>query len=124
LYAASEALETELKKGAADAAFGTFREAFNQTMSVIAVLHRPEELMPSNSGDIEALKGIAAELDLLLKENDFISEALLNTLKPHMALEQLDLFTQLRKLINDLQYEDARKILRQFTELPDIEDKS
>ncbi len=124
LYAASEALEAELKKGAADAAFNTFREAFNQAMSVIAELHRPEELMPSSSGDLETLKRIAAELDLLLKENDFISEALLNTLKPHLALEQLDLFTQLRKLINDLQYGDARKILRQLTELPDIEDKS
>lgn len=124
LYAASETLEAELKKGAADAAFSTFREAFNQAMSVIAELHRPEELMPSSSGDIETLKRIVAELDLLLKENDFISEALLNTLKPHLALEQLDLFTQLRKLISDLQYEDARKILRQLAEPPGIEDNS
>lgn len=123
LYAASETLEAELKKGAADAAFSTFREAFNQAMSVIAELHRPEELMPSSSGDIETLKRIGAELDLLLKENDFISEALLNTLKPHLALAQLDLFTQLRKLISDLQYEDARKILRQLTGLPDSQNK-
>ncbi|TAN67658.1 MAG: PAS domain S-box protein [Methylobacter sp.] len=118
LHVASEALEAELKQGQA-AALSLFREAFNQAMSVIAALPLLEAQMPSSSGDIDALKLAAAELDVLLKENDFISEVLLNTLKPHLRPDQLDLFAQLRKLVNDLQYGEARKVLRQLAELPD-----
>lgn len=118
LHVASETLEAELKQGRA-AALSLFLEAFKQAMSVIAALPRSEEQMPSSSGDIDALKRAAAELDVLLKENDFISEVLLNTLKPHLAPDQLDLFAQLRKLVNGLQYGEARKVLRQLAELPD-----
>ncbi|MFI3158286.1 MAG: PAS domain S-box protein [Methylococcaceae bacterium] len=121
LHAAAEALEAELKKELS-ATFSAFREAFKQTMSVIATLHQPEDPLPSTGGSIEALKLVAAELDRLLKEDDFISEALLNTFKPHLALDQLDLFTQLHKLIDNLRYDEARKILRQFVELPDIQE--
>ena len=119
LHAASEVLEAELKNKLSAATFSSFREAFNQTMSVIAALHQPEELVPLTIGNTEALKRSAAELDRLLKENDFISEALLNTLKPHLASNQFDLFAKLRKMITGLQYGKARKILRQLAELPD-----
>jgi HPt (histidine-containing phosphotransfer) domain-containing protein len=121
LHAASEALEAELKGGFA-ITFSAFQEAFNQTMSVIATLHQPEESLSPNGSNIEALKLIVAELDLLLKENDFISEALLNTFKTHLALDQLELFVELHNYINDLRYDEARKILRRFTELPDIQE--
>ncbi len=125
LYAASEALEAEFKNGLPAATFDSFREAFNQTMSAIAALHHPVEQMQSTGGDSEALKRTATELDLLLKENDFISESLLNTtIKPYLTLDQLDLFTRLRKLINDLHYDEARKILRQLADLPDTQVKS
>jgi PAS domain S-box-containing protein len=122
LYAASGILEAELNNGLSAATFDNFKEAFDQTMSVIAALPQPTE-MHSTGGNREALRRTAAELDLLLKENDFISEALLSTLKPHLTLNQLDLFTRLRKLINELHYDQARKILRQLTELPDIQEK-
>jgi HPt (histidine-containing phosphotransfer) domain-containing protein len=122
LHAASEALETELKEGCFAATFSTFEAAFDQTMSVIATLDQPEEPLPSNIGDIEALKPIAAELDQLLKENDFIPETLLNSFKGHLALGQLDLFVKLHKHINDLRYDEARKILRQFAGLPAIQE--
>ena len=122
LYAASEALEAELKDGLSAATFDSFKEAFNQTMSVIATLHQPEDLMSLTDGNSEALKCAAIKLDLLLKENDFISEALLNTLKPHLKLDQLNLFAQLRKLIGNLHYDEARKILRQLAELPDTQE--
>ena len=122
LHAASEALEAELKQEQS-ASFKAFREAFNRTMSVIATLHQPEDPLPLTGGNIDALQRIAAELDRLLKENDFISEALLNTFKTHLAAEQLGLFAQLHKLIGDLRYDEARKILRQFTELSDTQER-
>jgi PAS domain S-box-containing protein len=121
LYSASEALETEFKNGLSATAFDNFRETFDQTMSVIATLHRPEDLVPTTGGDSVALKRAAIELDLLLEENDFISETVLNTLKPHLTLDQLDLFARLRKLVNSLHYDEARKILRQLVELPDTQ---
>ncbi len=120
LYTASEALEAELKNELPPATFDSFRDVLEQTMSVIAALHQPEERRPTARGNSAALKRAATELDLLLKENDFISESLLNTLKPHLSLDQLDLFTQLRKRINDLQYDEARTILRQLAELSGI----
>ena len=117
LHAACRMLEAELKEGQS-ASLTVFREAFNQAMSVLATLQRSEEPMSPAGGDIEALKHSAAELDLLLKENDFISETLLDAFKTHLAAEQLDLFIRLRKLINDLNYDQARKLLRQLVELP------
>jgi PAS domain S-box-containing protein len=123
LYAVSVALEAELKDELSAASFGSFREAFNQTMSVIAALPRAADLMPPTGGNSEALKRSAAELDLLLKENDFIPDSLLNALQPHLALDQLGLFAQLRKLINDLQYDQARKILRQLAELSNTQER-
>jgi hypothetical protein len=58
----------------------------------------------------------------MLKENDFIDEERLNTFKSLLTLPQLDLFVQLRKLINDLHYSEARKLLRQLAELPDTQE--
>ncbi|UOA07224.1 CHASE domain-containing protein [Methylobacter sp. S3L5C] len=119
LHKASEALETELKEELSVAVFNTFKEVFNQTMFVIATQHLPEESLPSIGGNIEMLKHAAAELDDLLKENNFISDALLNSLKPYLAIDQLDLFSQLAKRINAFLYDEARDILRQLVELPD-----
>lgn len=117
LYAACEALEVELRQElCSGCAFDAFQEAFKQTMSVIATMQRADDLMPPTGGDIEALKRSAAELDVLLRENDYISEALLSALKTHLSLGQLDLFGRLRKLINDLDYDEARSILQQLIE--------
>lgn len=118
LYEAAKTLETELKAELLPVMFDTFRETFNQTMSVIASLPQPEE-PPLNDGNVDALKHCAEELDLLLKGNDFISEDLLDTIKPHLGLWQLDLFIHLRKQIKNLNYNLARQILRQLTALPD-----
>jgi PAS domain S-box-containing protein len=119
LCAASEALEAELNDQLSTATLDDFREAFDQTMSVIAALQQPKELMSPNGGDPGALKSMAAALDRLLQENDFISDALLTRFKSSLAPDQLDLFTLLRKQINNLDYEEARKILRQLAEQPD-----
>jgi PAS domain S-box-containing protein len=123
LYKASDALEAELNNGLSAAAFDNFRDAFDRTLSVIAALHLPSE-MQSTGGDSEALTQAATELDRLLKENDFISEALLNTLKPHLALDQQELFARLRKLINGLHYDQARTVLSQLAELPFTQEKT
>jgi PAS domain S-box-containing protein len=122
LHAASNALEAELKEGLSTVTFSAFREAFNQTMSVIATLHQPEVLTPLTSANFEAVKSSAAELDLMLKENDFIDEERLNTFKSLLTLPQLDLFVQLRKLINELNYSEARKLLRQLAGLPNTQE--
>jgi HPt (histidine-containing phosphotransfer) domain-containing protein len=119
LYAASEALEAELKKGLSAAAFDSFQEAFDQTMSIIAALPQPVDPISPSTGDSAALLHNAMELNQLLKENDFISDALLNAFKSHLTSDQLDIFAQLRKLINNLQYDEARKILQQLTGLSD-----
>ncbi|MDP3875632.1 MAG: hypothetical protein Q8Q50_01485 [Methylobacter sp.] len=84
-------------------------------MAVISALHQPL----INQGNSEALRRSAAELNDLFQESDFISETLLNTLKPYLAANQVDLFAQLRKLINELRYDEARQILRQLAELTD-----
>ncbi len=124
LHAASEALEAGLKDGLPIAAFSSFRETFNQTMSVITALHQSEDTAQPTGGNSAALKRGAAELDQLLKENDFIPESLLNTgLKPHLTLAQQDVFARLCKLINNLQYDEARKELRHLAGgLPDTQE--
>jgi CheY-like chemotaxis protein/HPt (histidine-containing phosphotransfer) domain-containing protein len=119
LHKASEALETELNGALSVVTFNTFKEVFNQTMSFIATRHLPEEILPTTGGNIEMLKHAAVELDELLKESNFISEALLNSLKPYLAIDQLGLFSQLAKLINAFLYDEAREILRQLVESPD-----
>jgi PAS domain S-box-containing protein len=128
LYAASEALEAGLNRKPTDAAtFSAFKEAFKQTMSVIAELRHPDDQlamapMPVTGGNLEALRYAAAELDLLLKENDFVSLSSLNTLKTHLPTDKLDLFARLCKLINGIQYGEARTILRQLVDLPDTQE--
>ena len=126
LHAACKALEAELKEEqSAGVAFKTFKEAFDQAMSTLATLQRLENPMSPDGVNIEALKRSADELDLLLKENDFIAEALLNTFKAHLATDQLGLFMRLRKLINDLNYDQARNILRQLVDsLPPLEEQN
>ncbi len=119
LHRASEALKIELNGELSVAMFNTFKEVFNQTMSAIATRHLPEESLPSKGGNIEMLMHAAVELDELLKENNFIPDALLNSLKPYLAIDQLDLFSQLAKRINAFLYDEARDILRQLVELPD-----
>lgn len=122
LHAASEVLEDELKKNKTAIQLNTFREAFNQTMSMIAALPKAGKQIAPINGNVEALQHSAVKLDQLLKENDFISESLLNTLKTHLALDQFDLFARLHKQINEFKYDQARKILRQLAELPDAEE--
>ena len=118
LHAASETLEAELNGELSETAIATFKLAFKQTMSAIATLPKPTDLLPTG-GNGAALKQSAAELDLMLEQNDFISEALLNTLKPHLAVDQLELFALLRKQINTLNYDEARKILSRLVCLAD-----
>jgi HPt (histidine-containing phosphotransfer) domain-containing protein len=115
LHSAAEILEVGLNGELSAETFHSFNQAFIQTISVIAAMQHPKDLLSTN-GNSEALKQGVAELDFLLKGNDFISEALLNTLKPHLAAAQLDLFAELRKLINNLNYDQARTILRQLTD--------
>lgn len=121
LHSVTERLEVELNGELSIDTINTFKQVFIQTISVIAAMQQPEDLLLT-TGNSETLKQSVAELDLLLEGNDFISETLLNTLKPHLAVAQLDLFVQLRKLINDLHYDQARNILRRLANLTDIQE--
>ncbi|MEY3288343.1 MAG: hypothetical protein RLZZ419_585 [Pseudomonadota bacterium] len=116
LHAAAEILEAELKKGTpTTAALNHFMAAFHQTMSVISAPSGPDTtVLPVTAGNHDELLLSVAELDELLKEQDFISEDLLNALKMHLAAEQLELFTRLRQLVHDLDYKSARLLLQQL----------
>ena len=118
LYAAAEVLEAELYRGSS-ATFIEFNTAFNQAMAAIAAMPQPEQLISTTHGNADGLKRSIAELDELLQGNSFISEALLNTLKPELYDEQLDLFARLCRQVSDLNYQQARKLLRQLAELCD-----
>jgi len=122
LHAVTKELEAELKEGASTATFGAFRAAFNQTMSTICALDQPEEPIPSPSGNSFELKRSIVELELLLKENDFISESFLNVFNSYLSTSQLDLFVQLRKLIDELRYGEAQNILQQLATLSNTKD--
>ncbi|TRX03635.1 Hpt domain-containing protein [Candidatus Methylobacter oryzae] len=122
LHAASEALEAELKQGGVALSLEHFRAVAEQTLAALAALSRPEEVLPDNGGDRDALNLAAAGLDQRLQDNDFIPDALLGTLKPHLSIEQLELFARLRRQISDLHYDQARRTLRQLAELPDIQE--
>ncbi|WP_161990540.1 hypothetical protein, partial [Candidatus Methylobacter oryzae] len=121
LHAASEALEAELKQGGVVLSLEHFREVAERTLAAIAALHPHEDMLPE-AGDRDALNLAAAGLDQRLQDNDFISEALLNTLKLHLDMDQLDVFACLRRQISDLHYDQARRTLRQLAELPDIQE--
>ena len=122
LHEACDMLEAEIKEQRFDT-FDSFRETFEQSMSIIQALPPPENQVSLSGGNSGAQqRSVAAELDLRLKDNDFVSEALLNTLEPYLAPDQLDLFSQFRKLTGNLQYGEARKILRRLVELPDTQE--
>ncbi len=116
LHEAAERLEAELNGELAAVEFNRFKAVLDQTMSVIDALPQSEQVLIASLGNSDALMRSATELDRHLASNDFISEALLNTLKPDLAVEQLEQFAQLRKQINDINYDEARKILRQLAE--------
>ncbi len=73
-----------------------------------------------SNGNPQALLQYATELDLLLEANDYISEDLLSSLKTHLATDQHDIFICLQKSYNELDYDQARKVLRQLVTLPQI----
>lgn len=123
LHSAAEALETEFKAALPAVSMHYFRKVFDQTVSAISALHHPEQPAQQFSGNAEASRRIVAELDLLLKKNDFIPESVLASLKPHLSGNQLDWFNRLRKLINKFEYAEARKILHQFEELSSAQEK-
>ena len=124
LHVASEAFERELKaERPTSQSLHNFREAFDQTMTEIDAKQPPTQLqLPQQEANMEAVRQFAAELDTLLKKNDFIPESLLNRLKPQLSADQLDWFNRLQKMINKFQYAEARKILQQLEDLPSIQE--
>ncbi|MGZ5053163.1 MAG: Hpt domain-containing protein, partial [Methylobacter sp.] len=116
LYAAATEVEAELNEHLSAAALARFKEAFDQTMAVIAALPpAPAEHLPGAEVDQAARQQVADDLDRRLTNNDFIPDALLDSLKPHLTVEQYDGFARFRKQVNDLHYNEARIILRQLT---------
>jgi PAS domain S-box-containing protein len=121
LYEATQRLEAELTEEPETASFSAFRAIFQHTMVAITALAQQKEPMPLTSGgnNLERER-CAAELDQMLKGNDFITASVLTHFKSHLAPSQFDLFFQLHKLIDQLRYREARAILRQLAKLPDI----
>lgn len=125
LHAFASALEAELKERHSNAAtLNEFREAFDQAMATLATLRQSEaqSTLPSANLNTELLIQAARELDLLLEENDFVSHASLDALKSNLPPDKHELFARLRHAVNGIQYVEARRILRQIAELPDIQE--
>jgi CheY-like chemotaxis protein len=70
-----------------------------------------------SEGDMNTLRQCAIELDELIQEQEFIPEALLNTMKTHLSPTQLELFSRLHQMIRDLRYKEARTLLHQLISL-------
>ncbi len=115
LYTAAETLESELKTGHVELTTLTaFQQIFDCTIANIDEFS--ETATPTVTPSViaqptEAARNAAQELDALLKENDFISEAMLDKVKAYFAPEQ---FSKLHRFIKTLQYEQAREILQQL----------
>ncbi len=117
LETAARTLEQEFKKGAPQATtLANFQQTFKHTLNFIANLMPSEPVEININDNTQALIPYITELDQLLKENDFVSEEMLNTLKCHLSANQLNLFHILRTLIGELQYNEARKLLQLLVE--------
>ena len=117
LETAARTLEQEFKKGARQATtLANFQQTFKHTLNFIANLMPSEPVEININDNTQALIPYITELDQLLKENDFVSEEMLNTLKCHLSANQLNLFHRLRTLIGELQYNEARKLLQLLVE--------
>ena len=91
-------------------------------MLAIAGLRQPEEYIPDSKSNAEALNRAALKLDNLLKENEFVTEEPLNELKANLSSGKLEQFAVLRKHIKNIQYTEARQVLRALVELPEIQE--
>jgi CheY-like chemotaxis protein len=123
LQAAAMLLGAQIKTGLPTVAMvNDFNAVFIKTMSMIAEQSQFAIAAPENTGNSQIARQSISELDKLLKEHDFIPEALLNNLKENLATAKFELFIRLRKLIYDLHYQDARVLLQQLIILPDIQE--
>jgi hypothetical protein len=90
---------------------------FSKTMLHLPAPNQLKDSPPRTLEEIAELNHIMARLDELLEENDFISDTLLDTLKPYLNADQILLFPKLYQLIRNIKYSEARKILQQITAL-------
>ena len=90
---------------------------FNKTITHRSTRNNSDNSIPKTREEVETLKGIVAQLDELLQENDFISDELLDKLKGYLNFSQIPLFPQLYRLIRNVKYGEARKISQQIIKL-------
>jgi hypothetical protein len=90
---------------------------FNKSMLNFPASSSSKDSARRTPDEIKALNKIMAELEELLEGKDFISDRLLDTLKLYLNSNQIQLFFKLYKLIRNIRYDDARKILKQMVEL-------
>lgn len=91
-----------------------FKNELEKTLSTIATLPQPDVLLLGNDENSQALKEIVAVFEPLLNSNHFINEAQLDLLKRNLPPNRTDWFIEFRKLIDNLDYKEARKLLRQL----------
>ncbi len=118
LHALTGTLEAELKEGHQNpVTFTSFKAEFEKVMSVIAGLPQEETL---NLGDNEALKVAATELDQSLANHAYITTKMLDDFSKNVPASKHKQLGQVKHLIRQIQYAEARKVLRMLVNLPDI----
>ena len=90
---------------------------FNKSMLNFPASNSSKDSVLRTPDEIKAFNQITVELDELLEGKDFISDRLLDTLKLYLNSNQIQQFSKLYKLIRNIKYDEARKILKQIVEL-------
>ncbi|MDD2863855.1 MAG: ATP-binding protein, partial [Methylococcales bacterium] len=110
LYRAAQLFENKLDLQT----FAMFKNELEKTLSAIATLPQHDTLSFGDEDNLQALKDIVAELEPCLNSNRFINESQMERLKKHLPPERADWFIEFRKLIDSLNYKEAREHLRQL----------
>ncbi len=117
LNGVAQQLENELNQGI-HPSLKKFQVAYDQAMAVITHLRESSQPVTSQHDgaqlDANALLQAVKQLELLLDEHEFITEATLDEVRVQLPADQLQDFAQLSKLIANLKYDDARQVINKL----------
>ncbi len=117
LHAATEKLEAELKNGRFDTGLmDAVDQEFANAKAAIAGLPMPEAAPAVMDGNTDALHEAAQVIDQLLKENEFIGMETISALEQHLPTQKRQTLAELRKLVGEIRYDEARKVLQQLVD--------
>lgn len=111
VYHLASELDADLKRGSCDpTTLNALHESYRQAIRGIDSLSQAS----ASSGNVAALRILAASLDHLLASHELVPEELLDSLEATLAAPQSKLFQQLRRQIANIDYKKARTSLQQL----------